>query len=89
MAIIRVLENLVKQGTVLGPVLNNCSLDRVSKEGSGYQMGLVNIKSLEFVDDIADVNRDFNSLCHSNRLIENVQHEKRLIFSSRNVNYLE
>ena len=71
-----VLENLVKQGTVLGPVLNNCSLDRVPKEGSGYQMGLVNIKSLEFVDDIADVNRDFNSLCHSNTLIENIQHEK-------------
>ena len=32
-----VSENLVKQGTVLGPVLNNCSLDRVPKEGSGYQ----------------------------------------------------
>ena len=32
-----VLENLVKQGTVLGPVLDNCSLDRVPKEGSGYQ----------------------------------------------------
>ena len=76
-----VLENLVKQGPVLGPVLNNCSLDRVPKKGSGYQMGLVNIKSLEFVDDIADVNRDFNSLCHSNRLIENIQHEKRLTFS--------
>ena len=51
-----VLENLVKQGTVLGPVLNNCSLDRVPKEHSGYQMGLVNIKSLEFVDEIANVN---------------------------------
>ena len=30
-----VLDNLVKQGTVLGPVLNNCSLDRIPKEGSG------------------------------------------------------
>ena len=46
-------------------------------------MGLVNIKSLEFVDDIADVNRDFNSLCHSNRLIKNIQHGKRLTFSSK------
>ena len=46
-------------------------------------MGLVNIKSLEFVDDIANVNRDFNSLCHSNRLIENIQHEKGFIFSSK------
>ena len=67
----------------MGPVLNNCSLDRIPKESSGYQMGLVNIKSLEFVDDIADVNQDFNSLCHSNRLIENIQHEKRLTFSSK------
>ena len=78
-----VLENLVKQGTILRPVLTNRSLDRVPKESSGYQMGLVNIKSLEFVDDIADVNRDFSSLCHSNRLIENIQHEKRLTFSSK------
>ena len=31
-----ILENLIKQGTVLGPVLNNCSLDRIPKEGSGY-----------------------------------------------------
>ena len=29
------LENLVKQGTVFGPVLNNCSLDRVCKESWG------------------------------------------------------
>ena len=46
-------------------------------------MGLVNIKSLEFVDDIADINRDFISLCYSNRLIENIQHEKRLTFCSK------
>ena len=72
-----VLENLVKQGTVLGAVLNNCSLGRIPKEGSGYQMGLANIKSLEFVDDIADVNRNFSSLCHSNKLIEHIQHEKK------------
>ena len=31
-----VLENLVKQDTVLGPVLNSCSLDRVPEEGSRY-----------------------------------------------------
>ena len=64
-----VLENLVKQGTVLGPVLNNCSPDRIPKDGSGYQIGLANIKFSESVDDIADVNRNFSSLCHSNKLI--------------------
>ena len=35
-----VLENLVKQGTVLGPVLNNCSLDRVPKEVQGIKWDL-------------------------------------------------
>ena len=49
-----VSENLVKQGIVLGAELNNCSLERILKEGSGYQVGLANIKSLEFADDIAD-----------------------------------
>ena len=49
-----ILSNLVKQGTVLGPVLNNCSLDRFSKESFGYNFGSVGIKPLEFVDDIAN-----------------------------------
>ena len=78
-----VLENLVKKGTVWGPVLNNCSLDRIPKERSGDQMELANITSLEFVDGIADVNRDFCSLCHSNKLIENIRHKKRFNFSSK------
>ena len=70
-------------------MLNNCSLDRIPKEGSGYQNGLANIKSLEFVDDIADVNRNFSSLCHSNKLIENIQHEERLNFSSKKCELLK
>ena len=43
---------------MLGPVLNNCSLDRVCKESLGYHIGSVGIKSMEFVDDIADPNSD-------------------------------
>ena len=38
-----ILSNLVKQGTVLGPVLNNCSLDRFSKESFGYNFGSVGV----------------------------------------------
>ena len=49
-------KNYVKQGTVLEPILNNWSLDRICKEGDGYQFGQVNIKPLEFVDDLADLN---------------------------------
>ena len=40
-----------EQGTVLGPVLSNCSLDDNCAEGQGYVMGTVEIKALEFVDD--------------------------------------
>ena len=49
-----ILSNLVKQGTVLGPLLNNYSLDRFSKESFGYNFGSVGIQALEFVDDIAN-----------------------------------
>ena len=52
------LTNIVKQGTVLGPLLNNCSLDRVCKESYSYHLGSVEIKPMEFVDDIADPNND-------------------------------
>ena len=34
-----VIKNFVKQGTVLEPILNNCSLDRICKEGNRYQFG--------------------------------------------------
>ena len=50
------VENIVRQGTVLGPVLNKCSLDKVCHKSESYQSGNVNIKSLEFVDDVADPN---------------------------------
>ena len=39
-----ILSNLVKQGTVLGPLLHNCSLDRFSKESFGYNFGSVGIQ---------------------------------------------
>ena len=35
------LTNLVKQGTVLGPVLNNCSLNKMSTHGTGFNFGSV------------------------------------------------
>ena len=47
---------LVKQGTVLGPVLNNYSLGDVCDESRSYQYGNIEIIPLECVDDIADQN---------------------------------
>ena len=48
------IDNLVEQGTVPGPILNNCSLDKVCKQGASYHNKVVVIKPFEFVDDIAD-----------------------------------
>ena len=69
-------DNGIQDDSLYFIYLTNCFLDRNPKEGSGYQMGLANIKSLEFVDDITDLNRNFSSLYHSNKLFENIQHEK-------------
>ena len=35
------LASVVKQETAPGPVLNNCSLDRVSKDDTAYNTGSV------------------------------------------------
>ena len=47
------ITDLVKQRTVLGPVPNNCSLNKMSTHSTGYNFGSVQIKPMEFVDDIA------------------------------------
>ena len=73
--------NIVKQATVLEPVLNNVYLERVCKESYSYYLGSVEIQSLEFVDDIADPDSDRNSAIASDRIIEQIHHEKRISFS--------
>ena len=77
------LKHTVKQGTVLGPILNNCSLDVICRDGSGYQMGHAVVKPMEFVDDQADPNHNTQSASASNQIIEQIQHEKWLNFSSK------
>ena len=64
------------RGASLGPIPNNCSLDKFCKESNDYQYGRVKIKSLEFVDDLADPNSDKNFAYESNLIIQNVQKEK-------------
>ena len=36
------VNNLVRQGTVLGPMLNNCSLDQICKEKKAIRMETFN-----------------------------------------------
>ena len=81
--------NLVKQGTVLGPILNNCSLDDICSEGHGHNMGTVEIKTLEFVDDIADPNNGYFEALKSNQTISFIQKRKRLTFSAEKCKILK
>ena len=64
------VENIVRQGTVLGPVLNN--------ESESYQSGTVNIKSLKFVGEIADPDDGLFQERKSNSIIVSVQEQKEL-----------
>ena len=74
---------------MLGPVLNNCSLDRVCKESLGYDIGSVGIKSMKVVDDIADPNSDEMSVKFCVRIVEQVQFGKRLTLSAEKCELLK
>ena len=81
--------NLVKQGTVLGPILNNCSLDDVCSEGHGHNMGTVEIRAMDFVDDLADPNNGYFEALKSNQTISSIQKHKRLTFSAEKCKILK
>ena len=81
------VENIVRQ--VLGPVLNNCSLDKVCHESEAYQSGTVYIKTLEFVDDIADPHDGLFQARKSNSIIVSVQEQKKLAFAAEKCKLLK
>ena len=84
-----ICSNIVRQGTVLGPVLNNCSIDKFSKKSYPYFYGKTEIKSLEFVDDIADIGDQHLTALLSNKIIQNVQDQERLTFSAEKYEMLK
>ena len=47
------------------------------------------MKSMEFVDDLADQNRDEQSALASNAVLQAIQHEKRLAFSAEKCELLK
>ena len=75
------IPDLVKQGTVFGPILNNCSLGKIFDNGQNYQYGEVKISPLEFVDDIAGINDGIAPAVSSNSRIRYSQDLKRLKFA--------
>ena len=68
--------DLVKQGTCLGLILNNSSIGDKCAEGENFNYGFVQIKSLEFVNDIADPNLGNADDVSSNVIICNIQKRK-------------
>ena len=58
-------------------------------ESHGYFLGSVEIKPIEFVDDIADPNEGQLSAQMNNKIIEYIQHEKRLMFSEEKCELLK
>ena len=59
------IDSLVKQGTSLGPI-------QVCAYCYSYQYGTVKIKTLEFVDDIADANNGSPQALHSHKIITDI-----------------
>ena len=58
-------------------------------ESHGYFLGSVEIKPIEFVDDITDPNEGQLSAQMNNKIIEQIQHEKRLMFSEEKCELLK
>ena len=80
-------NSLVKQGTSLGPILNNCSLDEVCAHSNSFQYGTVEIKSLEFVDDIADTNNGSSQAIASHKIITDIIERKLLNYPLISANF--
>ena len=80
-----ICSNFVRQGTILGPVLKNCSLDKFSKMSYPYYYAKTEIKSLEFVDDIADINDQHLSAVLSNKIIQMYRTKRDLLSQQRSV----
>ena len=77
--------DIVMQDTSLGPILNNCLLSDICDEGRNFTFGSVEVKSLEFVDDIADPSHRKRDAVLTNDIICDVPRMKRLKFLLKNV----
>ena len=84
-----VVNNPIRQGTVLGPILYNCSLDQMRKDSKSYQNGSIQLKPLEFVDDIADPNDGYCQAQQSNHVISSTLERKKLTFAAEKCKVLK
>ena len=61
----------------------------MSTHSTGYNFGSVQLKPLEFVDDIADSSREKASAIASNSVLGAIQHENRISFSAEKCELLK
>ena len=61
---------------LLSKVSFHIHFNKMSTHSTGYNFGSVQIKPMEFVDDIADPSREKASAIASNSVLEAIQHEK-------------
>ena len=77
------VKNIVKQGTVLGPLLCSASTAECCEEHTtgGVRIGSISIKSLAYVDDIIDVSQNENEALEAHNTVLNFTNKKRLELS--------
>ena len=77
------VENIVKQGTVLGPLLCSASTAECCEEHlrGGVSIGSTSIRSLAYVDDIADVDETVEDAMYAHDTVTNFTSKKRLQLS--------
>ena len=64
-------------------------MDDIYSEGHGHNVGTVEIKAVEFVDDIADPKNGYFEALKSNQAISSIQKRKRLTFSAEKCKILK
>ena len=77
------VENIVKQGTVIGPILCSASTAECCLEhrSGGSSIGNTSIRSLAYVDDILDISEGVNGAEDAHQTVINFTSKKRLKLS--------
>ena len=84
------IKSLVKQGTVIGPLLCSASIAEFCEEcgPGGAGIGKTTIRTLAFVDDIININSDVVDVLSSHERIKCFSEKKNLPLSPQSAAYL-
>ena len=79
------VHNIVKQGTVIGPLLCSASTAEccVEHRTGGSNIGTTNVKSLAYVDDILDINETTDDSEEAHQVVLDFTAKKRLELSGK------